>query len=321
MKLIAITTGDPDGVGLEVTLKALRKISVSSQVAFFIWRQGNKPLSSVRKKFQLIVVNDSFFNDLACSRDQLLLLIRKNRGRHRQPLIFDIQSQKLAPLWFQEAARLCRDKILDGVVTGPLSKTLIQKSGLSDIGHTEILERICQTRDLYQGYLGPKFNVVLISAHVSLKKVPSLLTQKRLEQAFRAAKELVSYLPLSRRRKPLALLGVNPHAGEKGLLGSDESRLLRKFCRSKKMIGPLSPDAAFLPQNWKKFSCYLACYHDQGLIPFKLVHGQNSGLQVTLGLPFLRTSVDHGTAKDIFGQNKANPNSMMDALKMALKMC
>jgi 4-hydroxythreonine-4-phosphate dehydrogenase len=116
----------------------------------------------------------------------------------------------------------------------------------------------------------------------------------------------------------LAIVGVNPHAGEQGLLG-DEEALLRQLLGAD-VRGPLVPDAAFLPANWGLYSVYVCPYHDQGLIPFKLVHGFDSGVHMTLGLPFIRTSVDHGTAKDIFGKNKARAGSMKDAITTAIRL-
>ena len=122
----------------------------------------------------------------------------------------------------------------------------------------------------------------------------------------------------------MALVGLNPHAGEKGLIGKFESEnlkpVLTQIKKKHSVEGPLVPDAAFFDDNWKKYSTYVCLYHDQGLIPFKMVHGQDSGVHLTLGLPFIRTSVDHGTAKNIFGKNKANPNSMIEAVDWAIKL-
>ncbi|MES2962733.1 MAG: 4-hydroxythreonine-4-phosphate dehydrogenase PdxA, partial [Bdellovibrionota bacterium] len=118
---------------------------------------------------------------------------------------------------------------------------------------------------------------------------------------------------------------LNPHAGEEGLIGESELDVHAKalaFAAEKKIAveGPLVPDAAFFEKNWKRYSVFVANYHDQGLIPFKMIHGQESGIHVTMGLPFVRTSVDHGTAKDIFGKDKADPRSMYQALEWAIRL-
>ncbi|MEN0058579.1 MAG: 4-hydroxythreonine-4-phosphate dehydrogenase PdxA, partial [Bdellovibrio sp.] len=209
--------------------------------------------------------------------------------------------------------------------TGPLSKTLIYESGLRDMGHTDILKRVSKTQNVHMGFLGREFNVLLATAHIPLNKIAQSLTTENLSLALINANHLRKILPTSLARKPIGLLGLNPHAGEAGLIGDEEGQLfpsLLSFARQHKIpvSGPLVPDAAFLKSNWKKYSVFLALYHDQGLIPFKLVHGQQSGVHISVGLPFIRTSVDHGTAKDIFEKNKALPHSMRDALTWAVKL-
>jgi 4-hydroxythreonine-4-phosphate dehydrogenase len=125
--------------------------------------------------------------------------------------------------------------------------------------------------------------------------------------------------------RPLALLGLNPHAGEEGIIGDTEKKIHHSVIESArergvKIEGPLVPDAAFFEKNWSEYSVYIANYHDQGLIPFKMIHGQESGIHLTMGLPFVRTSVDHGTAKDIFGKNKADASSMTLAIEWAIRL-
>jgi 4-hydroxythreonine-4-phosphate dehydrogenase len=149
-----------------------------------------------------------------------------------------------------------------------------------------------------------------------LSRVSKSLTLRRLRSGIAAAKFLRG---LARSRKPIALVGLNPHAGENGLLGSEELKW-KGLLKSKVVEGPLVPDAAFLPHQWKKYSVYVCPYHDQGLIPFKLVHGFDEGVHLTLGLPFVRTSVDHGTAKELFGKNIAKHGSMREALELAMKL-
>lgn len=234
----------------------------------------------------------------------------------------DIASPVSAPFWVQEAAENCMKKALDGLVTAPMSKELIIHSGLSDIGHTEILSRVANGGPVYMGFTGPKFSVVLATGHCPLSEVRHKLTFEVLKGAVLQAHKLSLRL---KKKNPLGLLGLNPHSGEKGIIGNEEGTVIRDVLawaaqHHIKVEGPLVPDAAFFPNNWKKYSCYVACYHDQGLIPFKMIHGQDTGCHISLGLPFVRTSVDHGTAKDIFGKNKANPNSMSEAIELCNSM-
>lgn len=308
---IALTTGDVDGIGFEVAAKALNKVGPQKGVQVILWRSEMVPqrlLSLIDKKWARITVD---------SLEEAL----KVKG----PYIVDIASDLPPAKWVELSAKACLDKKIHALATAPLSKTSIKEAGFKDLGHTDILKRLSKTPSVNMGFVGDKFNVVLATAHEPLSNVPRKLTQKALQEALINANELRKKLPAAQKSKPIGILGLNPHAGEKGLIGHDEARLFPKilaFARKNRIPaeGPLVPDAAFFPINWKRYSLYLALYHDQGLIPFKMIHGQDSGVHISLGIPFVRTSVDHGTAKDIFGKNKANPQSMIDALRWAIKL-
>jgi len=146
------------------------------------------------------------------------------------------------------------------------------------------------------------------------------LTSEVLEIALNQALKLRKILKKPLQKLPVALVGLNPHAGESGLLGSEEISTFQPLLKKlKEVVGPLPPDTAFLKQNWNKFSVFVCPYHDQGLIPFKMIHG-TQGFHLTFGLTFVRTSVDHGTAFDIYGKNKADGSSMLDAIKACIAM-
>jgi 4-hydroxythreonine-4-phosphate dehydrogenase len=165
-------------------------------------------------------------------------------------------------------------------------------------------------------FIGNHFNVLLATDHVALSKVEKSLIRSDLKSALSASLALKDLL---KSKKPIGLLGLNPHAGERGIIGHFELKYLKNLS-NKNFNGPLVPDAAFLKKNWSKYCVYLCLYHDQGLIPFKMQHGQDSGVHITMGLPFVRTSVDHGTAIDIYNQDLANPQSMRDAILLNLKL-
>lgn len=309
---IGITTGDADGVGLEVTAKALAKIGPQKNVQFIIWRSDDKSASPylkvIDRKFERIVVD---------SLDEAL----KIEG----PYLIDIASSESPAQWVVEAGKGCFKNKLAGMVTGPLSKVTIQQSGLKDIGHTDILKRISGTKNINMSFVGDKFNVVLATGHLPVSQISKHISFSKVAEAVLSADQVRKTLPAALQKKPIAVLGLNPHAGEEGLIGKEEGLIfphLKDFAKERKIpvVGPLVPDAAFFPENWKKYSVYVALYHDQGLIPFKIIHGQNSGVHISMGLPFVRTSVDHGTAKDIFGKNIANPNSMIDAIRWGIKL-
>ncbi|WP_413559216.1 4-hydroxythreonine-4-phosphate dehydrogenase PdxA [Bdellovibrio sp. HCB209] len=310
-KRIALTTGDDDGIGFEVTAKALHKIGPQKGVQFFLWRNDNasaKYLKLIDQKFTRITVDDL---------DEGL----KIEG----PYLVDICSDLSPAHWVEISAKACMKKNLDGMATAPLSKTLIKDSGFKDLGHTDILKRVSKTKTAHMGFAGSEFNVVLATGHLPVSQITKHISFSTVAEGLLSADLLRRALPKAQQSKPIGVLGLNPHAGEEGMIGKEEQMVfpnLISFAKEKKIpvTGPLVPDAAFFKENWKKFSVYLCLYHDQGLIPFKMVHGQDSGVHITLGIPFIRTSVDHGTAKDIFGKNKANPNSMIDAIRWAINL-
>lgn len=318
--LIAVTTGDQNGIGYEVAAKALLHMGnkIGNKNYNFILFVSSSAMNEntyqilnfhLKKKFQIISFD---------SLDEALLFA-KNIKLNKKVLI-EVQSQESPARWVESAAiAACRSEVA-AIVTGPLAKPTIKKIGLKDLGHTEILKRICRVDNAWMGFLGKNFNVFLLSGHVPINKIELGLTSHQIKKALLAA--VSAFKPTTKR--PLALLGLNPHAGDLGLIGSFENKTLKSvliWAKKNKIpcIGPLVPDTAFIKNNWNKFSCFICCYHDQGLIPFKLAHGF-SGVHMTVGLPIIRTSVDHGTAYDIYGKDIADYTSMRDALIHAIKM-
>jgi 4-hydroxythreonine-4-phosphate dehydrogenase len=309
-RIFSLTTGDIDGIGYEVSVKALVKKRLSKTHTVILWRSAHclkKYSKLLNKHYQVEIVED--YNSA------LDLFSGK-----KSPQIVEIVSEDSPAFWVEKSAQLCLNKKIDAIVTGPLSKGTIYAAGLQDMGHTGILARVAKTKDVYMTFLGSKFNVVCVTGHIPINSVEKLLTTKKIESALSLALKLRSRLAPNIAKFPIGLLGLNPHAGEDGLIGNFEinlKKLISTTSVSNEISGPLVPDAAFLKSNWNKYSIHICLYHDQGLIPFKLVHGQNSGAHYSLGLPFIRTSVDHGTAKDIFNKDLANCNSMCDAIKWA----
>lgn len=325
MKTFIFTTGDADGIGLEVTAKALCSSHCSRDFHPIVWLSNKTPgkyfytyLKMLKKKWNVLEVD---------SLESAILISKKLKRQKSLAIsggrVLTLIYSDLSPAhWVEKSAKLCLEKKVDALITAPLSKTTIKRSGLDDIGHTDILKRVTKTKSINMGFIGNKFSVVLATDHIPINSVSNSINTSNLKQALINASNLSKFL---KSTLPIAVLGLNPHAGEGGLLGKEDLKfwnIILKIAKSKKILveGPLVPDAAFQDQNWKKYSCYLALYHDQGLIPFKLIHGQKSGVHISLGLPFVRTSVDHGTAKDIFDKNIANPNSMIDAISCAEKL-
>lgn len=311
---IAITTGDVDGIGTEVAARALQKLGPAKNVRFYFWRSPRCPsrhLAWLDRRFKRVTVNG------------WPEALQVNTDSHRQ--LIDICSNMPPALWFETSVQAALFGHVDAIATGPLSKTSIVAAGLNDLGHTGILKRLTKKKELFMGFVGKHFNVVLATDHVALSEVEGLLTAPKLKSAIRAADQLRSMLKAKTSELPIAVLGLNPHSGENGLIGQTEQRIHKATIDAlledgMSIEGPLVPDAAFFKRNWPRYSVFVANYHDQGLIPFKMIHGQESGIHVTLGLPFVRTSVDHGTAKDLFGLNKADPTSMKLAIEWAIKL-
>jgi len=320
-KRILITTGDEDGIGWEVTAKALASIGPLAGIQFALIRAENSAKisrkaqsfadslkSKIRRKFKISTGTS---------------LEKMSNAPHDPKTILEILRKDSPAHWVQEAAQACMSQHFDGLVTAPLSKTCIREAGLDDLGHTEILARISQTRDLFMGFLGRKFSVVLATGHLPTAGAIAAFSPQLLTKAVEAAESLRALLPPHQRKKAIAVVGINPHASESGLIGKDDL-WIEKFTQDLRpknsILGPLVPDAAFLPHQWTRISVYISPYHDQGLIPFKLVHGFDEGVHLTLGLPFIRTSVDHGCAKEIFGHDKAKHGSMKDALLTAVRL-
>lgn len=308
---IAITTGDLDGIGFEVAAKAINLIGPQKNVQFILWRGHRatpKFIKLLDQKFKRVTVKNI---------DEAIKI--NNQG------LIDIRSDLSPAQWVELTAKLCFKKRIHAIATGPLSKTAIKKSGMKDLGHTDILKRISKTKSVHMGFVGSEFSVLLATGHLPISELSKNMNTQTLVKALVHADELKKCLSKNRRKLPIGILGLNPHSGEEGLIGSEEQRFFAKVhsfakAHSIPIEGPLVPDAAFLKSNWNKYSVYLALYHDQGLIPFKLVHGQHGGVHISVGIPFVRTSVDHGTAKDIFGKNIANPNSMKEAIELAIKL-
>ncbi len=314
---VCITSGDSDGIGLEVSVKALLKVGPKKKIRFALFLSNGKLskcdtalLRRLQSKFKISNISVEEFQASAKESSSNLLLIRSS----------------LAPArWVEISAQACMDGKAAALCTAPLSKPGIRAAGLKDLGHTEILQRVCGVSQANMCFLGDKFNVVLATAHLPLADVPSALNQTLLRKTLINISEVLTHLPSTQRKKPLGILGLNPHASDDSLIGDFEKSVLRPLIEAQQKAGlaiqgPLIPDVAFQPSQWKRFSFYVALYHDQGLIPFKMVHGFDSGVHLTLGLPICRTSVDHGTAKDIYGRGIADAGSMKDALLWATKV-
>lgn len=211
---------------------------------------------------------------------------------------------------------------VDAIATAPINKLAFAQAGLPWKGHTDLLAHLCGVDRVAMLFHAPQLKVVLITVHVPLREVAALLTPELVSDTIRLTAASLPQFGMARPR--LALAGLNPHAGESGLLGTEDDLVLAPAVAAARAAGldiegPIPADTVFVRASRGEFDCVLACYHDQGLIPVKLLaFGQ--AVNVTIGLPIIRTSVDHGTAFDIAGRGVADAGSMIEAVKLAAKM-
>jgi 4-hydroxythreonine-4-phosphate dehydrogenase len=211
---------------------------------------------------------------------------------------------------------------VDGIATAPVSKEAFALAGLPWRGHTDLLAHLTRSKFVAMMFEAPKLRVVLATVHVALRDVPALITRERIEQTVRLTAAELPRFGVERPR--IAVAGLNPHAGEHGLMGREDDEVIApavEACRSGGVnaAGPLPADTVFARAARGEFDVVVACYHDQGLIPVKLL-AFGEAVNVTLGLPIIRTSVDHGTAFDIAGRGIADPGSMIQAVRLAARL-
>jgi 4-hydroxythreonine-4-phosphate dehydrogenase len=296
--VIAIALGDPAGIGPEVTAKALTVELRRDETGYTIL--GDHPLVRELKSDRIRIVPASSGSAPAAA----------------------------AMACLKAGAEMCLRGEAQALVTAPVSKEAIIRAGYKDfVGQTEYLSALAGTTKTAMMLLGTDergrwLRVALATTHLPIRKVAEQLTQPKIELAIELAAHACGQLGLPRRR--IAVCGLNPHAGEGGNLGTEEQMIITPAVQSCKARGldahgPLPADALFYYVLRGDYDAVIAMYHDQGLVPLKMI-GFERGVNWTLGLPFVRTSPDHGTAFDIAGKNLANPSSMIEAIRLAKQL-
>ena len=223
----------------------------------------------------------------------------------------------------EDATNLTLKNEFDALVTGPLNKELINKAGISFFGHTEVLADLSNTPKVVMMLTCDNLKVALATTHVPLREVPKLITHEHLCECLTILTNDLK-LKWGYANPCIKVLGLNPHAGDGGYLGKEDQEIVApaiEYLKTKglNLIGPVSADTAFVGKNSKQIDAYLAMYHDQGLPVLKTV-GFGNSVNVTLGLPFIRTSVDHGTAYDMAGRKDVDENSLLEAAYLAFNL-
>jgi 4-hydroxythreonine-4-phosphate dehydrogenase len=225
--------------------------------------------------------------------------------------------------YIEQAARFAMEGQIDAVCTCPINKANLQKHGFSFPGHTEFLQELTHAEEAVMMLSGARLRVSLVTIHHALADVPGILTEDLIYRTIAITAEALM-CDFGLESVHLGVAGLNPHAGEQGRLGREELELIQPVIRRfhsapYRVAGPFAPDSLFRRAYEGEFDAVVAMYHDQGLIPIKLVHFHDA-VNVTLGLPIIRTSVDHGTAYDLAGTGKAHPGSLNAAIRLAVRL-
>ena len=308
-----ISPGDPAGIGPEVTLKALSK---NKKI------QNNFILAGDKNLYQnLISQNNLDLNLIKEDSNEEGVIFKhfplKNNVSIGNP---DVGNANYIIDILSHGALGCLKNEFKGLITGPINKELINQSGFEFSGHTEFLADIANVKKVVMLLMNKKLKIALLTTHIPLSEVPSKISKKNLENTISIISD--EFENTWKIKNPsICLLGLNPHAGEGGYIGHEEEEILKPFVNSspKNVFGPISADTAFIEENINKYDVFLAMYHDQGLPVIKSM-GFGNTLNVTMGLPFIRISVDHGTAYEIAGKNKADFSSMDEALKTSFSL-
>jgi 4-hydroxythreonine-4-phosphate dehydrogenase len=319
---IGITMGDPTGIGPEIIVKALSKkilFQVCRPVVFGDQGVLERTIHRLGVHATLEIFKE--LPEEGYSPGKIFLLPLSHLAV--PPLRFgkpDRACGQAMVRYIEEAARWAKNGKLDAMTTCPVNKRAIHEAGYSFSGHTELLARLANASLVAMIFVGPKWKMVLVTTHLPLHKVSQWITKDRVFSIIRLTGEgLKRYFGIPRPR--IAVLGLNPHAGEEGLLGKEENNEIipaieKVRSQGTKVEGPFPADSFFNLSGSSSFDAVVAMYHDQGLIPMKMFDFHRS-VNFTLGLPFIRTSVGHGTAYDIAGKGLADPRNLINAILLA----
>ena len=321
LSTIGITMGDAAGIGPEITLKALSDSTLLNTFRPVIIGDIcllRKVASALGFKLDFIGFNEKEYNPQQIEVFDLHNLPEKFTAGDDNGV-----TGRASAEYIKAAVELWREKKIDAIATAPISKKAIGLGGYNFPGHTEFLAELTSTKQFAMSFFAEKLRVVLLSTHVSLKQAIELVKKDALVELILFSQRQISKL-LGREAR-IAVAGLNPHASEGGMFGSEETDEISPAvaeCRDVHGLdvsGPFSPDTIFIRGFKGEFDAVIACYHDQATIAVKSL-SFGSSVNVTLGLPLIRTSVDHGTAFDIAGKGIADESSMKAAIALAVEL-
>ena len=319
--VIGITVGDYNGIGPEVALKSVLKPDIRKICAPVLYG----PLQVYeyyRRKYRLRLRFDPIDHPRLSPESDSLPLINFQEGKHLPitPGKFTRQSGVIAGTSLALAASDCLAGNIDGIVTSPISKEAIHAAGFRFPGQTEMLAKLTHSGDVVMMFVSGSIRVALATIHIPVHQVSTNLTKSYLSSKITTVLSSLR-TDFSIRSPKIAVLGLNPHAGEHGAIGKEEQIIIEPVIhrfrnRGIRIDGPFPADGFWGTNRHREYDLTLAMYHDQGLIPFKMNHF-TTGVNYSAGLPIVRTSPDHGTAFDIAGSGTADPTSMIESIRLA----
>ena len=325
--VLGLTLGDPAGVGPEICLRAMSAPAVlkhSTPVLFgdaAVLEKVKQATGIPSPKCQTISISE--LANLARVIRPVIVNCAALDGAEVTPGKISAACGRAGYVYIENAIRAAQAGKIDGVVTAPIHKESLNLAGIDFPGHTEIFTALTKARRSCMMLYSDELTVSMATTHIGFADVPQKLSVQRLLDVIELTAETMRLL---RRRAPrLGVCGLNPHAGEHGLFGDrEEERFVgpavgQARAHGLDVTGPLVPDAVFTPAQRRKYDAIVTLYHDQGHIPFKML-AFDTGVNITLGLPIIRTSVDHGTAFDIAWQGKAGPISLFSAMRVAAEL-
>lgn len=320
---LAITMGDVNGIGPELVMKFFAEHGPEDWCNPIVFG-CTRALESV----QHVVANPPHFVAVDSVAEGLALgdgIAVYNAGHPAPPVAFgveDPEAGRAAIIWIEAATHACIDQALDGLVTCPISKACIYKAGYHYIGHTELVAELTGTSEYRMCLFTETMRIVHITGHLSLSDALAAVKKERIIESVQIGYDALKKLQLPSPR--IAVAGLNPHAGEEGAFGREEIDEIRPAVEACQAMGipcdgPFPPDTVFRKMQAGTYQMVIAMYHDQGHIPLKLM-AMDEGVNVTLGIPIVRTSVDHGTAFDIAGKGEASEQSLIAATRLAAQL-
>lgn len=322
---IGITMGDPAGIGPEIIVKALTDQRIYSVCRPVVLGDSERLTSSFRFTSEKLCLNPISNPADALSEPgkiDLLALSRLDKGSVL-PGVPTIEGGKSMVKYILKAIEMAQNNSIGAMVTCPISKVLMHEAGFKFDGHTQLIAHETGTKDYVMMLAGAKLRVTLVTIHCALKDVPGLLTIEDIMKTITITADALKR-DFGIQKPKIAVTALNPHAGESGLFGQEEADIILPAIQETQqkgyaVEGPFPADTLFYRAVTGAFDAVVTMYHDQGLIPLKLLHFSD-GVNITLGLPIIRTSVDHGTAYDIAGKGTADPSSLKSAIYMAAEM-